>query len=86
MLCVFISGSASVEVSDLSEEEILKDFVNFASKFHFKKKINAVSCYMTRWNKDPFSLGSYSYIKVGTTKEDIKTLKSPINNRLWFIG
>jgi monoamine oxidase len=40
----------------------------------------------THWQDDPFSLGSYSYIPVGATPNDIETLAAPVGERLFFAG
>jgi monoamine oxidase len=40
----------------------------------------------TRWGQDPFSLGSYTYIAVGSTPSDIETLAEPVGGRLFFAG
>jgi monoamine oxidase len=40
----------------------------------------------TQWSRDPFSLGSYSYVAVGSTPKDIAALADPLENRLYFAG
>ena len=40
----------------------------------------------TRWSRDPFSLGSYSYIAVGSTPHDIAAIAEPVGERLYFAG
>lgn len=45
--------------------------------------------FMSRWANDPYSYGSYSYAKVGTTKAHFETIKKVITkdkNRIWLIG
>ena len=41
---------------------------------------------ITRWGSDPFSLGSYSFMKVGATPAHIEGLAHPVLNRLFFAG
>ena len=41
---------------------------------------------VTRWNSDPFALGSYSYNAVGSTLADNQAFGDPLNNRLFFAG
>ena len=41
---------------------------------------------LTRWQQDPFSYGSYSYMATGATLSDRKTLGEPVDNRLFFAG
>jgi monoamine oxidase len=39
-----------------------------------------------RWGADPFSLGAYSYLAVGSTANDRSTLAAPVANQLFFAG
>ena len=75
-----------MEVYKLTDEEVANDFLAFIKKFNLKTEVTLKAFKMTRWHRDPFAQGAYSYFKVGTTSEDIKALKSPIDNKLWFIG
>ncbi len=45
-----------------------------------------VETYLTNWNEDPLSSGSYSYISINQKYEDPFYLSEPINNRLLFAG
>lgn len=40
----------------------------------------------TTWEDDPFSLGSYSYIAVGSTPADVAALAAPVGERVFFAG
>jgi monoamine oxidase len=40
----------------------------------------------TRWGGDPFAMGSYTYIAVGTTPADLDVLAEPVDDRLFFAG
>lgn len=41
---------------------------------------------ITRWGKNPFSLGSYSFIGIGSTPKDCDTLAKPIKSKIIFAG
>lgn len=41
---------------------------------------------ITRWASDPFSLGSYSFMKVGATFDDYRSLAAPVEDQLFFAG
>ena len=41
---------------------------------------------VTAWESDPFAQGSYSYIAVGATPDDIEALAAPVGERLLFAG
>ncbi|MEM7446103.1 MAG: FAD-dependent oxidoreductase, partial [Pseudomonadota bacterium] len=40
----------------------------------------------TNWSRDPYSLGSYSYLAQGSWQRDHVTLGQPVGNRLFFAG
>ncbi|WP_093601856.1 FAD-dependent oxidoreductase [Lentzea waywayandensis] len=40
----------------------------------------------TTWSSDPFALGSYTCIGVGSSSKDIATLAEPVGDRLFFAG
>ena len=40
----------------------------------------------TAWGSDPFARGSYSYIAVGSTPEDLDILAEPVGQHLFFAG
>jgi monoamine oxidase len=42
--------------------------------------------WVTRWQDDPWTLGSYSYLKVGAKGTERKTLAAKIKNLLYFAG
>jgi hypothetical protein len=40
----------------------------------------------TQWSRDAFSRGSYAYVAVGSTPNDIAALAEPLGDRLFFAG
>lgn len=47
---------------------------------------NPVGSIVTRWRADPFSVGSYSFLAVGSTPEDRETLAASQDGVLYFAG
>ncbi len=41
---------------------------------------------ITRWNSDPFSLGSYSYTPVGSKQSYRRQIGMPVENKVFFAG
>lgn len=41
---------------------------------------------VTRWREDPMARGSYVYLPVGTSADDLDTLAAPVGERLLFAG
>jgi monoamine oxidase len=40
----------------------------------------------TRWGSDPFALGSYSYLAVGSSGEDYDVIARPLEDKVFFAG
>ena len=40
----------------------------------------------TSWTTDPFSRGSYSYLAVGSSADDVRALVEPVAGRILFAG
>ncbi|MDY6997974.1 MAG: FAD-dependent oxidoreductase [Actinomycetota bacterium] len=45
-----------------------------------------VGAIVTRWAADPFALGSYSFLAVGSSPDDQQALAAPVGDRLGFAG
>ena len=41
---------------------------------------------VTRWGSDPYARGSYSFLAVGSSPDDMHTLGEPVGERLMFAG
>lgn len=44
------------------------------------------SMHRSSWSTDPWSRGAYTYIAVGATPADIRTLQEPVGDRVFFAG
>jgi polyamine oxidase len=86
VLCFFVSGDASKELSELPDSTIRADLTKFLRNFSSGEEVVIEEMLVTRWHKDPHSLGSYSYIPIGASVEDLNTMRKPIAERLWFVG
>ena len=47
---------------------------------------NPIAQKISRWNQDPYSYGSYSYIPINAANTDRQTLAAPVNQQLYFAG
>jgi len=63
---------------------------SLASMFGLSKTPEPLETHVTRWDRDPFSLGSYSYFSVGSSIETVQDLGSceglPSEKRVHFAG
>jgi monoamine oxidase len=72
--------------SDAREREALSDEEAVAQVVTALKAPEPTGSLVTRWAADPFARGSYSFIAVGSSPDDMKTLAEPVNDRLAFAG
>jgi polyamine oxidase len=47
---------------------------------------NPTGSLVTRWAEDPFARGSYSFVAVGSSPDDMEALGEPVGERLLFAG
>lgn len=45
-----------------------------------------VESVVTRWGRDPWALGAYSFLPVGSSPADMRALGAPVGSRLLFAG
>lgn len=81
VLCWF-AGKEALELESLEDEEIIDGVSNTLSRFSIKSKHQASSSFgkvlKTRWGNDPLFLGSYSYVAVGSSGDDLDTMAVPL--------
>lgn len=86
ILLAFTSGSFSSKLEKLSDEQIINHIMH-TLKTVYGKHISSLSSFLiTRWGTDPFSLGSFSYPRVGVTVLDYKQLAKQVESKLFFAG
>ena len=79
ILMTLISGKDAVESECLSEGDLVEDVMK-TLRILFGDGIPKPSAFRaTRWGRDRFSRGSYTYLAPGTTDQDFRLLQSPIN-------
>ncbi|KAJ8317250.1 hypothetical protein KUTeg_005154 [Tegillarca granosa] len=81
--CMFIiawlSGKEALYMESLTEEQVGQDLVEVLKKILRKTDIPQPSkVTRTRWGNNPNTRGSYSFIQVGATVQDIEVLADPI--------
>lgn len=86
ILVGYCGGQTALQLEAFSDDELIKKIMaNFEN--HFSTQLpNPESYIITRWGQDPFSYGSYSYLKTGSTEKDYETLAEPLSNKLFFAG
>lgn len=75
-------------MSACTKDQIKADLLNEIAKY-VGTPVAIKDIFYTDWQHDPYTLGSYSYAKVGTAPKHFKNLRSVLangNNKMWFIG
>lgn len=87
LTCSFAANAASQLKWKKNQNEVIEEIRNTLQKMFPDIVIPPpIESYMTRWNDDSFSYGSYAYISVKQNYEDPFYLSEPISDRLLFAG
>ena len=73
-------GEAAWSREKLSDEEAVAELITALDAPQPTGSI------VTRWGSDPFALGSYSFLAVGSSPDDMHALAEPAGERLMFAG
>lgn len=80
VLMSLVSGKEAVKCECLSEEDLVKETLETIRVIFSKFSVpDPIAYKVTRWGKDPFSRGSYTFLPPGATDQDFRALQSPIN-------
>jgi monoamine oxidase len=85
ILLGFNAANYGSQIEEYSDQEIIESALNVL-KTIYKNVPDPVDYLITRWHKDQFSYGSYSYLPVGATPEDYDHLAQAIDDKLFFAG
>lgn len=86
VLLVFNPGKSAQDLENMSDEQIVSSAMEVLHTIYGKDIPNPSGYLITRWAKDPYSFGSYSYVAIGATANDYDVMAQPVNNRLFFAG
>ncbi len=86
ILLWFNSGSFARALEARSDTDVVASAMQAMRLMFGKDAPEPVSALVTRWSKDPFSLGSYSHVGVGGSAADRVALAKPEGTRLFFAG
>jgi monoamine oxidase len=80
------AGSRAQRINRFSDEELIAGCLTTLRLLFGPDVPQPVAYVRTGWETDPFSLGSYSYYKVGSRAGDRELLAEGVNGRLFFAG
>ena len=85
-LLTFAAGPCAQETRHWSDDRIGDSIVHALRGLYGDRVVPPDSVYVTRWQDDPFSYGSYSYMTVGSHTRDHDDLATPIGGVLHLAG
>ena len=87
-LACFTGGAFSETTrAEASDEEVIAGTVENLGRVLERADLpEPTEAFVTRWSTDPLAGGSYSYVRVGGTLDDLLAMGEPIDNKLLFGG
>lgn len=86
MLLGFNAALPGAAIEQESDAQTTASAMSVLRTIYGKSVPDPVATLITRWNHDPYALGSYSHIPPGASGDDFETMARPIGNRLFFAG
>ncbi len=86
VLLGFNAGSRARRMESWSDERIVADAMPVLRDMFGARAPEPVAVQVSRWTRDPYARGSYSFPAVGSTPEDRRALAAPVAGRLVLAG
>lgn len=86
VLIAFAGGSFARSLEGISEKEVVERVMKVLRRIYGNGIPNPDAVLRTKWASDPFTLGSYSTMPVGSKGSDRTILAEPVGKRLFFAG
>ena len=86
MLAGLVSGDSAIALEKTGKKEIIKNATDILKRIYGNKIPSPLEVNHSRWNSDPFSFGTGSYLVVNSEPEDFNSLAEPIGDILFFAG
>ncbi|MCI0585200.1 MAG: FAD-dependent oxidoreductase [Planctomycetes bacterium] len=86
LVCLYGGRSARDVLDKWEDEEIAPRAIQALREIFGADVPDPIATHVTRWRDDPWTLGSYSYLPIGSSSEDMRELGEPVGGRLLFAG
>ena len=86
VLLAFSAGTAGERNELRSDQELVACLMVCLREMYGTSAPEPSGHLVTRWNQDPFSLGSYSYVPVGSRQSLRRQIGMPVAGRVFFAG
>ncbi|WP_338892060.1 NAD(P)/FAD-dependent oxidoreductase [Rhodococcus sovatensis] len=85
-LLTFAAGPCARDTRHWSDARIGDSVLDALRRLYGDRVLQPDRIHVTRWQDDPFSHGSYSYMTVGSIPEDHDNLSTPIGDVMYLAG
>ncbi len=86
VLVAMRAGARAKALEELDDDAVVERTLALLRRSFGAEVMQPTHVRITRWHRDPFSRGGYSYIPVGATGADYDLLARPVANTLLFAG
>src|SRR5262245_58560241 len=86
VLLAFSAGTAGEQNELRTDADLVACLMGCLRKMYGQSIPEPSGHLVTRWNQDPFSLGSYSYVPVGSKQSLRRQIGMPVESRVFFAG
>jgi len=86
VLLGFSGGARALTIENYTDEELIQKIITNFKNVYGNKVPEPESFFHTRWSRDRFSFGSYSYIPSGASCRDYEVIAQPVESWLYFAG
>lgn len=83
MLLTFAAGPCAKETRTWTDERIANSVLEALRDLYGDRVVEPDLVHVTRWQDDPYSRGSYSYMTVGSDRSDHDALSALIEDVLY---
>lgn len=86
MLAAFHTGACARELEARTDEETVAAALAALRTTYGAAVPPPLEAHVTRWSKDPFACGAYSFVAAGATPDDRVALATPLGRSVFFAG
>jgi monoamine oxidase len=86
VLMAISAGTAGAKNENRSDSDLVESIMANLRRMYGEKIPAPSHSLVTRWNSDPFSMGSYSFVPVGSRQGFRRQLGMQVDNKVFFAG
>ncbi|CCJ31580.1 unnamed protein product [Pneumocystis jirovecii] len=87
VLLALMAGDSAIQMENETDNELIREATKILKNIYPTKKVPyPKETIITRWGKDRFCYGSYSYVGPEASGKDYDIIAKPVENTLFFAG